>query len=372
MEAGHEGGSLLPQGSGTRQEPQNAQGGAPGTQDASGGGPPRRRRRRGLIIGGIVALALLLLTAATVVLVLLAGLGGGGVGGGPAALPDTFEEEYVSGEGPDKIAVLPVVGVIGSADSGALGTPAATPEVLRDQLRQAAEDEGVKAVVLEVNSPGGGVVASDEMHQHILDFKRESRKPVVVSMGDTAASGGYYISTAADRIVANEVTLTGSLGVIFSWLNYGEAARDLGLEEEVFKSGEFKDIGSPTREPTREEAEIFRGLVDEAYADFVGVISEGRDLPEERVREIADGRVYSGQQARALDLVDALGGLDRAAEVASELSRTDEATVVRYTQDPGLAGLLSARLADDEPQAQKILEEAGVSTTPRLQYLYRP
>jgi protease-4 len=313
----------------------------------------------------------LLLTAATIVLVLLAGLGGGTVGG-RAAVPDTFQEEYVSGEGPDKIAVLPVVGVIGGTDSGVLGTPAANPEVLRDQLRQAADDEGVKAVVLEVNSPGGGVVASAEMHRAILDFKREAEKPVVVAMGDTAASGGYYISTAADRIVANETTLTGSLGVIFSWLNYGEAARDLGLEEEVFKSGEFKDIGSPTREPTEEEAEIFRDLVDEAYRDFVGVISEGRGLPEDRVREIADGRVYSGQQAEGLDLVDELGGLERAADLGRELSRTDEATVVRYTQPPGLASLLSARLADDKPQAAKILEEAGISTTPKLQYLYRP
>jgi protease-4 len=342
------------------------------SRDDGGGGPPRRRRRRGLIIGALIALALLLLTAATVVLVLLLSAGGE-TGGGTAVAPETFEEEYVSGEGSDKIAVVPVVGVIGSTDSsGALGTPAATPQVLQDQLHQAADDESVKAVILEVNSPGGGVTASDAMHDAILDFKRQARKPVVVSMGDTAASGGYYISTAADRIVANETTLTGSLGVIFSWLNYGEAARKLGLEEEVFKSGKFKDIGSPTREPTKEEAEIFRGLIDEAYGDFVRVISEGRGIPRDRVREIADGRVYSGQQARALNLVDELGGLDRAADVARRLSKTREATVVRYTQDPGFAGLLSARLADDEPQAAKILEEAGLSKTPKLQYLYRP
>jgi protease-4 len=133
-----------------------------------------------------------------------------------------------------------------------------------------------------------------------------------------------------------------------------------------------KDIGSPTREPTKEEAEIFRGLIDEAYADFVRVISRGRGIPEDRVREIADGRVYSGQQAKTLDLVDELGGLDRAADVARHLSKAREATVVRYTQEPGLAGLLSARLADDEPQAAKVLEEAGLDQTPKLQYLYRP
>lgn len=347
--------------------PDNTPNGTPGTP----GGPPRRRRRWGWILGGAVALGLLFLTVGSVVAVLLAGTIGGGSGSGPAAQPPTFEEEYVTGEGSDKVAVVPVVGTIG-VESGALGAPAATSEALRAQLRQAAEDDSVRAVVLEVNSPGGGVVASAEMHREILDFKRESRKPVVVSMGDTAASGGYYIATAADRIVANENTLTGSLGVIISLLDYEEAANDLGLKQEVYKSGALKDLGSPTRAPSEEEKRVFQGLVDEGYEDFVGVISEGRDLPEDRVRELADGRVYSGQTARELGLVDELGGLDRAAELSAELSDTDAATVVRYTEDPGLAGLLGARLAPREPQALEILEEAGLSLEPKLQYMYRP
>ena len=350
--------------------------------DATGGGPagdgppqdtPRRSRRRwrALLIGGAIALGLLFLTAGAVVVVLLAAAGGSG--GGSAVAPETFQEEYVSGEGSDKIAVVPVVGVIGSeATGGALGTPAATPETLRDQLTQAAGDESVRAVILEVNSPGGGVVASAEMHGTILDFKRESGKPVVVSMGDTAASGGYYIATPADSIVANPGTLTGSLGVIVSILNYEEAEEKLGIEQEAIKSGEFKDIGSPSDPLSPEEREIYQELVNENYEEFVRVIAEGRGLPEERVRELADGRIYSGRQARDLDLVDELGNLEAAARVSRELAGTERATVVRYTQDPSFAELLQARLAPREPEAIRTLEAAGLSLTPELQYLYRP
>ena len=350
----------------------NPPGGTSGRSGPPSGTPPRGRRRRGLLIGGAIALGLLFLTAGTIAVVLVVSLGDSG--GGTAAAPQTFQEEYVSGEGDAKIAVVPVEGVIGSQEStGALSTPAATPETLRDQLTQAAEDEGMEAVIIEVNSPGGGVVASDEMHQGILDFKEESEKPVVVSLDETAASGGYYIATAADSIVANPGTLTGSLGVIASILNYEEAEEKLGIEQEAIKSGEFKDIGSPSDPLSPEEREIFQDLVTESYDGFVEVIVEGRGLPEERVRELADGRIYSGQQARELDLVDELGNLDTAARVSRELAGVEDATVVRYTQDPSLVELFQARLAaTPESEALNALEAAGLSLTPELQYLYRP
>ena len=326
-----------------------------------------------MLIGGAISLGLLFLTVGAIVLVLLADSddSDGGRRGGDVA-PETFEEKYVSGRGADKIAVLPVVGVIGSSATNPLGTPSASPETLRDQLRQAARDRSVKAIILEVNSPGGGVVASDQMHESIRDFKETTDKPVVVSMNETAASGGYYIATAADRIVANETTLTGSLGVIFSYLNLAEAAEEYGIEEEVIKSGPFKDIGSSTREPTEAELEILQTYVNEAYEGFVEVIIEGRNLPEDEVREIADGRVYSGLQAESLGLVDNLGNLDRAAELSGELAGVQEATVVRYRRVQGLIELLQARLAPPEPQALKVLESAGFNPTPQLQYLYRP
>lgn len=319
---------------------------------------------------------LLFLTLGTIALVLIAGPGGGR-GGGERAAPVTFEEKYVSGEGADKIAVLPVSGLIGPQESETipLSPSGVTPESVRDQLRQAAEDDDVKAVILEVNSPGGGVVPTDRIHENIRDFKETTGKPVVVSMDTTAASGGYYIATAADRIVANANTLTGSLGVIFSYLNFQEAADKLGIEEEVVKSGKFKDIASPTRQPTEEELQILQNYVDEGYDRFVQVIVEGRGLSEDRVRELADGRVYSGQQAQSLGLVDELGDLDRAAEISRDLAGLDKATMVRYQRrSPGLVGLLQNRLASPEPEAEslKVLKTAGLSPTPELQYLYRP
>jgi protease IV len=314
-----------------------------------------------------VALGLLALAVGAVVLVLAVGASG------PSAPMAAYQEEYVSGEGAEKVAVVPVVGTIASADNSVPGTqPPVTPEGLGDALRQAEEDPAVRAVVLEVNSPGGGVTASDEMHQSILDFKESSGKPVVVSMQDTAASGGYYISTAADRIIANETTLTGSLGVIFSLTDFSELADEYGVQQEVIKSGEFKDMGSSFRDLTPEEREILQSIVDESYDEFVSVIVEGRKLPEERVREIADGRIYSGEQARELDLVDGFGGLDEAAEISRDLAGVDEATVVRYVQPETFTDALLAGFAPEKPDALQIAEEAGLTLEPKPYYLYLP
>jgi len=321
------------------------------------------------VVGGLAALGLLGLAVVSVVLLVALGAGGGATGTSPAV----YEEEYLSGEGTDKVAVIPVQGAIASADSALGGAqPTVTPEGLADALGQAADDASVRAVVLEVNSPGGGVTASDEMHQSILDFKKNTGKPVVVSMGDTAASGGYYISTAADEIVANETTLTGSLGVIFQLNNFEELADKYGYKQVVIKSGEFKDIGNAFRQITPEEREIFQSLVDESYAKFVGVISSGRGIPEDRVREIADGRIYSGQRAKELGLVDSFGGLDEASAEARKLANVGQATVVRYVQTPSFTDALLSSLGPQPSEAERLAQEAGLTLEPIPYYLYMP
>ncbi|MBA3953050.1 MAG: signal peptide peptidase SppA [Rubrobacter sp.] len=334
------------------------------------GGGRRRRRRWPWVLGGLVALGLIGLAVVSVVLLVVLGSTGGVAGG---AAPVVYEEEYVSGEGSNKVAVIPVQGAIASADSSLGGAqPTVTPEGLADALAQAADDTGVRAVVLEVNSPGGGVTASDEMHQSIVDFKKNTEKPVVVSMGDTAASGGYYISTAADEIVANETTLTGSLGVIFQLNNFEELADKYGYKQVVIKSGEFKDIGNAFRQITPEEREIFQSLVDESYAEFVDVISSGRGIPEDRVREIADGRIYSGQRAKELGLVDSFGGLDEASAEARELANAGQATVVRYIQAPTFTDTLLSGLSPQPTEAERLVEESGLTLEPKPYYLYLP
>ncbi len=333
------------------------------------GGSGRRRRRWPWVVGGLVALGLIGLAVISVALLVV--LGAGGVAGGTS--PVVYEEEYVSGAGPDKVAVIPVQGAIASADSSLGGIqPTVTPEGLADALGQAADDTSVRAVVLEVNSPGGGVTASDEMHQSIVDFKQNTGKPVVVSMGDTAASGGYYISAPADRIVANETTLTGSLGVIFQLNNFEELADKYGYKQVVIKSGEFKDIGNAFRQITPEEREIFQSLVDESYSEFVDVISSGRGIPEDRVREIADGRIYSGQRARELGLVDSFGGLDEAAAEARELAGIGPATVVRNVQTPTFTDALISGLGPRPSEAERLAQEAGLVLEPKPYYLYLP
>ena len=325
---------------------------------------PRRRRKWPFVVGGLVAFGLVGLAVAGVILLLVAG--------GPT-VPAVYEEEWVAGDGPAVIAVVPVEGTIAPANNTIGGTqPTTTPEGLADALRQAGQDTSVVAVVLEINSPGGGVTASDEMHQSILDFEENTGKPVVVSMGDTAASGGYYISTAADRIFAHETTLTGSLGVIIPLNNYAEAANKYGIKQVVIKSGKYKDMGSAFREMTPDERGIYQSIVNQDYSEFVDVISEGRGIPEERVREIADGRIYSGVQARGLGLVDSFGNLDEASATAGRLAGAKDTTLVRYVQAPTLFETVLARVAPPEPQAQQIMEAAGLDLEPKPYYLYLP
>jgi protease IV len=339
--------------------------GGPSRQPETYAGEPRRRRLWPFVVGGLVALGLAGLAVFAVVLILV-------TAGGPTA-PAVYDEEYVAGDGPDKIVVVPVQGTIAPADDSLGGTqPTVTPEGLADALRQAGQDPTAAAVVLEINSPGGGVTASDEMHQSVLDFKKNTGKPVVVSMGDVAASGGYYISTAADRIVAYETTLTGSLGVIIPLNNFAEAADKYGIKQVVIKSGKYKDMGSAFREMKPDEREIFQSIVDEEYSEFVDVISEGRGIPEARVREIADGRVYSGIQAKKLGLVDSFGGLDEASATAGNLAGTSDTTVVRYVQQPSFTDTLLARLTPGEPQAEQIMDAAGLNLEPKPYFLYRP
>jgi protease IV len=341
--------------------------GTRGPENVENGAGRRRRRRWPFVVGGLVALGVLVLAVGVIVIILAV------EAGGPGASSAVYDEEYISGTGSAKIAVIPVEGEIAASDNTVAGVqPTSTPEGLADALKQAKDDESVVAVVLEVNSPGGGVTASDMMHQSILDFKRSSGKPVVVSMEDTAASGGYYISTAADRIVANETTLTGSLGVFIPLLNFREAAQKYGVTQEYIKSGKYKTMGSAWKELTPKEREIFQSIVNHYYDEFVEVIVQGRHLPEDRVREIADGRVYSAEQAKDLDLVDQLGDLDDATSIARNLANVEEATVVRYVQSPSLLESLQASLAPPEPESSRIMHETGLDLEAKPYYLYLP
>ncbi|MBP1750450.1 MAG: signal peptide peptidase [Deltaproteobacteria bacterium] len=189
-----------------------------------------------------------------------------------------------------------------------------------DQLKDYGKRAAVKSVVIRINSPGGGVAASQEIYEAIKKFREETKKKVVVSMGSVAASGGYYAACGADKIFANPGTITGSIGVIAEWYNYGDLLRWAKMQDVVIKSGTFKDAGSGTRPLTDEEKVYFQSLINNMYNQFVATVASSRKMKYEDVRKLADGRVYTGQQAKADGLVDELGtyqdALDAAARIA--------------------------------------------------------
>jgi protease-4 len=282
--------------------------------------------------------------------------------------PKTWQERVVSGRGQDRVAIIEASGIIGAPDGGTFGGTPMHREVI-SQVEQATTDPQIRAVVLRIDSPGGGVVASSEIYNALKDL-RAAEKPLVVSMSSMAASGGYYIATPASRIYANPDTLTGSLGVIISSLNYEEAFEKLGLRQVVFKSDEFKDILSPAREIKPEERKILQTIVDDAYQRFVDVIVEGRNLPREQVLKLADGRIYTGEQARDVGLVDELGNLDDAIAGARELAGLpDNAMVIRYQRYDSLYDLLFITLAKQQQPADPLgLRNLQQQQGPRLEY----
>jgi protease-4 len=183
-------------------------------------------------------------------------------------------------------------------------------------LKQFGETKGVKAVVVRIDSPGGAVAPTQEIYEEIEKLRK--KKPVIASLGGMATSGGYYIASACDQVVSNPGTLTGSIGVIMELGNVEELMKKLGLKGYSIKSGPHKDIGSPLRPLTPEGKAILQSLVDNVHGQFVQAVAKGRRMPEEKVRELADGRVYSGEQAKGLGLVDLLGNLEDAIDLAAK------------------------------------------------------
>jgi protease-4 len=188
-----------------------------------------------------------------------------------------------------------------------------------DEISRFEETPSVKAIVLRIDSPGGAVAPSQEIYHQIKRIRTESQKKVVVSMGTVAASGGYYIASASDRIVANPGTLTGSIGVIMEMANVAGLLEKVGVESVVIKSGEHKDMGSPFRKMGSEEKAILQNVLDDVHDQFIEAVSEGRGIGLDQVRHLADGRIFTGRQAVKLGLVDELGGLDDAIRLTADL-----------------------------------------------------
>ena len=237
----------------------------------------------------------------------------------------------------DKIAVITMRGLISSSLPGSVTD--SMVDDMRAALQQARDDSRVKAIVLEIDSPGGEVTASDAIYSAVV--KARARKPVVVYMDSLAASGGYYISCGGKFLMANETTITGSIGVIIQTLNYEQLFNKVGLASVVFKSGKFKDMLNGARPITPEERELVQNFIMKTYGKFLGVVAKERKLPADLLRNtIADGRILSGKEALENKLIDGLGELDDAFSKAKELANAPDARVVKYGPPFSLARFL--------------------------------
>lgn len=219
--------------------------------------------------------------------------------------------------GGERVGLITISGIIHAGGRGSmLFGESPGSRAIMSQIRQAAKDDSVRAVLLRINSPGGSAAASSAIYKEIVALSE--KKPVVASLGDVAASGGYYLACGADEIVADGSTMTASIGVIMSTMGYYGLMEKLGLSNETIKAGKFKDMGSPMRPMKLEERQLWQEMLDDVHRQFVEAVVKGRDMPEEKIRKYADGRVMTGNQARKVGLVDRLGNFHDAVRLAGE------------------------------------------------------
>jgi len=256
----------------------------------------------------------------------------------------------------DKIAVVDLEGVI------------ITPKDVVDQLRKYADDSSIKAIVLHVNSPGGGAAASEEIYREVLRIRDTKKKRIVASIETVGASGAYYVSSATNKIFADQASIVGSIGVIAQWLNYEELFKWAKLQDITIKAGEFKDTGSPTRPMTPAERAYLQGLIDNMHVQFIHSVATGRNMKDDEVRALADGKVWTGEQAVPLKLVDQIGDFRAAiADTAKSVGIKGEPTLVRPEKErKSLLDLLFGDLSEYLPSRAKLME-----TNVGFYYLWR-
>jgi protease-4 len=246
----------------------------------------------------------------------------------------------------DKIAVVDLEGVIIS------------PKDFVEQLRKYADDSSIKAIVIHVNSPGGGAAASEEIYREVLRVRDTKKKVIVASIETVGASGAYYVSSATNKIFADEASIVGSIGVIAQWVNYEELMKWAKLKDITIKAGAFKDTGSPTRALTPAEREYLQGLIDNMHTQFIHSVAKGRNLKDADVRALADGKVWTGQQALPLKLVDQIGDFRAALEdTAKSVGIKGEPTVVRPEKErKSVLDLLFGDVSEYLPSRAKLME----------------
>lgn len=275
----------------------------------------------------------------------------------PDSSSKEYTEEFLEGNagGVYKIAVIDINGIIMNQRSPYASSIADSEDICK-QIKKAEKDGEVRAVILNLNTPGGEVTAADDIHHAVSMFRKRTGKPVIALMNSIAASGGYYVAAACSRIVSGKLTMTGSIGVIISTYNYKGLFDKIGVSSEVYKSGEMKDMLNGARQRTPRESALVQELVDECYSEFVRLVAAGRRIPESRIRnsEIGDGRVIHGKRALELGLVDEIGRMKEALAAAEKLSGSapDSLKAVRYKRNFSFLDILFGASSAVRPQIQ--------------------
>ncbi|RJO73058.1 MAG: signal peptide peptidase SppA [Myxococcales bacterium] len=292
---------------------------------------------------------------------------------------EPLKEVVLEGGGDSKILVVPVTGVLDARPNRGLfwNSPSAVEEIVA-MLDKAGRDPDIKAVILQIDTPGGSVTASDILYQEIERYKAKSGAKVVALMMDLAASGGYYVAVASDRIVAHPTTVTGSIGVVFFAANIEGLFDKIGVEAEAIKSGEHKDMASPFRELTDEERAILQAMINEMFDRFVAAVMQGRPmLTEERIRRLADGRIYTAKQAMEWKLIDRIGYTKDAISEAKYLANLKEdASIITYRRrivaDDNIYNTTVSRASGKTPLVDLGLSRFTFVPTTGFYYIWEP
>lgn len=280
----------------------------------------------------------------------------------------TFEEEWSYGSGDVKAVRLQLTGVISRETEGGLfDLPVDRIEELIRSIRAAKNDEAVKAIILEVDTPGGGITPSDEVYRELLNFKESAKgRKVVIFMRDLAASGGYYVAMAGDWLIAEPTTIVGSIGVIMQTLNWKVLSDKIGVSDTTIKSGENKDMLNPFRESKPEEISMLQEMIDRMHGRFKSIVSSGRGIQEDDLAVLADGRIFTADQALELKLIDQIGYWDDAVAKTAELLGETSIKVIRYYQHDSFWKIFAGV---KHPLTSPI---SHLQQSPKFQYLWKP
>lgn len=290
---------------------------------------------------------------------------------------EPLEEQQIAGSGKDKVLLMDISGIISAEEksSGLTEKPGLVAQV-REELEKATYDKRVKAIILRIDSPGGGVTASDIIYHEIRDFQQKTGKKIIANIMDLGTSGAYYIAVSADKIIAQPTAVTGSIGVIMLNLNLEGLLQKVGIEGTAIKSADKKDMGSPFRKMTPEEQKIFQGVIDQLYERFLEVVVAGRkNLNLDQVRKLADGRIYTAQQAAKAGLVDQIGYLEDAIAVAKREAGLKEARIVTYYRPGTYKQNIYSQAGDTARTINLVnfdLRSLVQDGAPRFMYLWMP